>query len=769
MSEVLYLPALYPSNPLIDSRIRCLPDFLFGAPPAVVWGNPFVRPPPRAPSVKSLSTPEEPFYATPEALTPEPLTPEPLTPEPLTPEPMTISLLDDDVRRIRHCLVKKDNLFNVLLEILPNRSYEHRTKFIKRYRELFNRNMLEDLFKQTKPHNYYFAVRAMLDSYRVTRLHSLFIAMEGKATGRFLSFEGVGTDEEALAEILFMATNGQIHYCRNNWSENYRTYELEPQLVGETSGNFANLLASLSKGDRDETGFIDMKQVKVDVTEIYETDENRTSNLIHVFSKRSYEHLRLIVEEFQRQYGLDLGIFIANSYKSISGQIIGDDFINALKTFVHAVRDEVKFYAQRLYQSIEFLTHGSIKDLPIDIVSSRQTIVRIIIMKREFDLSEIKDAYLALSGIQLEVGVAECFKEAKFTALRQLLFALISETEDTILPEVQQIHAAVLKKGKANNILFSILSSCSYDNRLKIVSQYLVHYQVNLITKIEEFMKPGEQLFTIRALLESYERTSLRSIWISMEGKRVKIAKEAVEIDDSSLVDILFLATNSEISYFHEYYPRLTGYNLVEHVKKATGGKGKFTNLVLRLLEGKRWEESHSDNDLLKHDLSTLRQSINGERAEDDVIELFSLRSREHLKVLFNDFEEIYETKVVEHLSATFNAQKQASILSALQRCVIAIQNRNMYYALRLKNCLDFVQEKNENTPDSLSRKQTIMRILLTHVETDLRNIMECFASLSKEKLSLEQSIQRVIKENELVMVMTNLIDTDNEQEHFYD
>ncbi|KAI6659809.1 Annexin A6 [Oopsacas minuta] len=610
--------------------------------------------------------------------TPEPLTPEPMTPEPLPPEPMTISLLDYDVRRIRHFLVKKDYLFNVLLEILPNRSYEQRTKFIKRYRELFNRNLLEDLFKQSKPHNYYFAVRAMLDLYRVTRLHSLFIAMEGKATGRFLSFEGVGTDDEALAEILFMAINGQIHFCRNDWSAYYRTYELEPQLVGKTSGNFAHLLASLSKGDRDETGIIDMKQVEVDVTEIYETDKNRTNNLIHVF------------------YGLDLGIFIANSYKSISGQIIGDDFINALKIFVHAVRDEVKFYAQRLYQSIAFLTHGSIKDLPIDIVSSRQTIVRIIVMKGEFGLSEIKDAYLALSGIHLEVEVVECFKESKFTALRQLLFAFMAETEDTLLPEVHQIHDAVLRKGKANNILFSILSSCSYDNRLKTVRQYVVHYQVNLITKIEEFMKPGEQLFTIRALLESYERTSLRSIWVSMEGKRVKIAKEAVEIDDSSLVDIMFLATNSEISYFHEYYPRFTGHNLVEQVKKATSSKGKLTNLVLRLLEGKRWEESHSDNNLLKHDLSTLRQLINGERAEDDIIELFSLRSREHLKVLFNDFEELYETKVVEHLTATFNAQEQASILSALQRCVKAIQNRNMYYALRLQNCLDFVQEKME-------------------------------------------------------------------------
>ena len=624
--------------------------------------------------------------------------------------------------------------------------------------------MLEDLFKQIKPHNYYFAIRAMLELYRVTRLHSLFIAMEGKATGRFLSLEGLGTDEKALAEILFMATNGQIHFCQNNWSSYYRGYELESQLEDENSGNFARLLVTLCKGERDETGSIDMNQVNIDVVELHNTGENRTSNLLHVFTRRSHKHIRLIIERFQKQYKTDLGAFIANSYRKPSGQLKGDDFFNAMSSFIRAVKDEIKFYALRIHECVEFLTHGSIKDLPIDIVSSRQTIVRIIITQYEFDLTEIQNKYCELSGIQLEVSVSEVFKESKFIPLRQLLLALLKEQEITLMPEVEQIHAAVNKKGKTSNVIFSLLSSSDYEKRMQIVRQFNIYYKLNLLAKVEEYMKPGEQLFAMRALIESYESTNMRSLWIAMEGKKSGklFSKESVEPDEDTLIEILFLATNMEITYFHENYQRVTGHNLVEHINKATSSSGKFSNLLLRLLEGKRWEQSHTDQDLLKHDSSRLYQLTNSDRAEEDVIDLFSERSIEHLETLFRDYEVIYEKSVIDLLTATFKSKQQLNLLTALFSCVTAVQNREKFYAIRLQSCFDFVRERNGNTPDSISRKQSILRILLAHAETDLIKIKVFFYNLSKDNQTLDQTMQSAIREVELLIVLNNILDEDS-------
>ena len=656
--------------------------------------------------------------------------------------------------------MKKKNLFDVLLNILPNRSYEHRTKYIDRYHEIYEGNLLEDLSKQVKPHNYYFAVRALLEKSRMTRLHSVFIAMEGKDTGRFLSLEGLGTDEEAIAEILFMATNGQIHFCRNNWDRIYPRFEFERQLINETSGNFSRLLLALSKGDRDETGFIDMDQIKFDVDELYATDEHRTNNFIHVFSKRSHEHLRLLFDEFEKQHEVDITTFITNSFKSLTGQLVGNDFVNSLKLFVQATRDDFKFYAQRLLQCTEFLTRGSIKDLPIDIVSSRQTIVRIIITKHETDLSEIKQKYTELSGVQLEVSVAECFKETKFAPLRQLLLALLKEQEEPLCPEVQQIHDAVIRKGKANKILFSILSSCNYELRLKIVKQYNIHYKVSLLSKVEEFIKPGEQLSAIRALIESYEVTNLRSLSVAIGGKGKLFSKETAGMDETAVTDLLFLATNKDISYFHEQYPRYTaGHNLIESLKRETSNNGRFLDMFLKMLEAKRWEHSHEDTELVKHDLARLHQLSTDENAEETVIEILTLRSLAHLRVLFGDFEEIYETPVVDHLTSSFRTHRQADFLSSLLSCVTAVQNTKLYYAMRLHSCLEFIREKNGNTPDSASRKQTVLRILLTRAEIDLDSIAESFATVSKDSSSLQQSIEEVIRDADMALVMNNMME----------
>ena len=752
MTQVIYQPAFYPNNPLLDSRIRGLPDYLFGAPPPVAWGNPFMRPPPalRTPSLASVPVSlEDSLASTPELLSPS-------TPTSI-PFPIATSQLDDDVSRIRACIVKKKNLYDVLLNILPNRSCEHRTKFIDRYHEIYKGDLLGDLNKQVKPHNYFFAVRAMLEMYQMTRLHSMFIAMEGKTTGRFLSLEALGTDEEAIAEILFMATNGQIHFCRDNWNSFYPSFEFERQLVNETSGNFSRLLLALSKGDRDETGFIDMNQVRTDVTELYATDEHRTDNFIHTFARRSHEHLRIMFDEFQKKYGIDISTFITNSFKSL----VGNEFFNSLKLFVQAAKNEVKFYAHRLLQSTEFLTHGSIKDLPIDIVSSRQTIVRLIITRHETDLNEIKEKYTELSGVQLEVSISECFKEAKFAPLRQLLLALLQEQDDPLYPEVQQIHAAVSRKGKANKILISILSSCNYETRHKIVRQYNLHYKVNLLSKIEEFIKPGDQLSAVRALIETYDATNLRSLWVAMGGKgNAKLfSKETAGMDETAVTDLLFLATNKDISYFHEHYPRFTaGHDLVESMKRETSNTGRSLDLSLKMLESKRWEQSHTDTELVKRDLASLYQLSTDERAEDTITEILYLRSIEHMKVLFGDFEEIYETPVVDHLTSCIRTPRQAYFLSSVLSCVTAVQNREQHYAIRLHSCLDFIRERNGNTPDSASRKQTVLRILLTRAEIDLERIADSFASLSKDNLSLEQTIQEVIRDSDLVLVLNNML-----------
>ncbi|KAI6646711.1 Lipase maturation factor 1 [Oopsacas minuta] len=80
MTEVFSPPALCPYNPLSDSRITNLPDYQFGAPPPVVWGNPFM-------SQLTYKTPSLPSPA-PSVAKPIPylLKPAPILPTPVDPK-----------------------------------------------------------------------------------------------------------------------------------------------------------------------------------------------------------------------------------------------------------------------------------------------------------------------------------------------------------------------------------------------------------------------------------------------------------------------------------------------------------------------------------------------------------------------------------------------------------------------------------------------------------------------------------------------------------
>ena len=761
MVEILYRPAFGPSNPLLDSRIRGLPDFLFGAPPPLVWGNPF------------MATRVLPPAPTPPSPSPSP-SPSPLsnTPTPLSDDkaPLGLSQVDDDVTRIRMGIIgrgnKKKSLNDVLIDILPNRSYDHRTQFIDRYSAMYRANLLDDLSKQVKPHNFFFAVRAMLELYRLTRMHSLFIAMEGKATGRFLSLEGLGTDESALAEILFMATNSQIKFCRINWKRFYPSFDLENQLQGETSGNFSRLLFALTQGDRDESGNVDFELVKADVRELQGDEEKRASKFIEIFSRRSHEHLSRLIGQFENSTGEDMNSFITTSLKSFTGQMIGDDFITSLKMFINAVRDEVKFYAQRLNQCVEFLTLRSINQLPIDVVSSRQTIVRILILRREIDLAEIKQRYSELSGTQLETSILNCFKDTKFAPLSQLLLSIVRESEEPLLPEVAQLEKIISEKGKGTHIVLSILSSCDYKKRLKIARQYNLTNQVNLLSKAEEFLKSKELLFTLRALTETHEVTCVRSLWMAMEGKGSGklFSKEVIPADVLAVTDILFQASNKDLSYFNEFYPKYsTGYNLMDHVRRETGngahnGNGHLSTLLQKILECKRADNIENNTELIKEDVVKLHQLANAEHPHDIIIELFAYRSREHLRVVFNDFEGIYEDTIANYVHTCFRTRSQDDFLQALANFVGSIQDPEMYYAQRLSESFNFIREKNGNSLESMSQRQSVLRIIIARAEIDLDRIADRFIAISKGSDSLEKTIQDVIKEVGVARILLDML-----------
>ncbi|VDK58863.1 unnamed protein product [Cylicostephanus goldi] len=65
-------------------------------------------------------------------------------------------------------------------------------------------------------------------------------------------FQGFGTNERVLIEILSSRTNEEIQAIRNTY---YTTFDrsLEEAISGDTSGDFRRLLMILIQGNRDES------------------------------------------------------------------------------------------------------------------------------------------------------------------------------------------------------------------------------------------------------------------------------------------------------------------------------------------------------------------------------------------------------------------------------------------------------------------------------------------------------------------------------------
>lgn len=74
--------------------------------------------------------------------------------------------------------------------------------------------------------------------------------------------QGLGTDEQALVEVLCTRTNAQIKAFTAAYKTLYNK-DLEKDIVGDTSGHFQRMLVALLQANRDESKTYDQTKVRI--------------------------------------------------------------------------------------------------------------------------------------------------------------------------------------------------------------------------------------------------------------------------------------------------------------------------------------------------------------------------------------------------------------------------------------------------------------------------------------------------------------------------
>uniref|UniRef100_A0AAY5L2V6 Annexin n=1 Tax=Esox lucius TaxID=8010 RepID=A0AAY5L2V6_ESOLU len=200
--------------------------------------------------------------------------------------------------------------------------------------------------------------------------------------------KGLGTDEEAIIEILANRSSAQRLEIKQAYFEKYDDYfmfsppvnerDMEADIEDDTSGDVKHLLISLLQANRDEGFEVDEGLAEQDATALFEAGEGRfgtdESTFSYILTHRNYLQLQATFKVYEQ-------IIEACLYLSP----------------VRCAKNPQLFFARRL--------NAAMKGVGTD----EDTLIRIIVGRSEFDLETIKEMYLEKYDVPLKDALSsEC-------------------------------------------------------------------------------------------------------------------------------------------------------------------------------------------------------------------------------------------------------------------------------------------------------------------------------------------------------------------------
>ena len=248
-------------------------------------------------------------------------------------------------------------------------------------REAYN-NLYGDLLKDLN--------KALHGNFKKVVIDLFKTPQERDAFYLYKSMKGVGTNDEALVEVLCSRSNEEIKKIIEEYKKQFND-DLERKVSSDTSGHYKNFLVSLLQCKRSENSVPNDAECKKLAEDLFKAGEGKLgtdeATFNKVFALTSPPEL-FSINNFYSQL----------SNKSLS-EAVNKEFSGnlklALNTLLESTISPQNYYAKRINKAVKGLG------------TNDKMLIRNLISREGIDMKEIRDAYRNLFGKDMVQDIKE--------------------------------------------------------------------------------------------------------------------------------------------------------------------------------------------------------------------------------------------------------------------------------------------------------------------------------------------------------------------------
>ena len=258
---------------------------------------------------------------------------------------------------------KKDE--NNIIKLVTNRTNYQLQQIKDAYNTLYKSDLIKDLKKALSGH------------FEDVVIGLFYTPIDYDCFHLRKAIKGLGTDENALIEILCTRPSNVIEQIKKRYGEMFPGRSLLKDVEGDTSGNFRKILKSLLSANRSPDAQPDIEDCKNCAKRLYEAGEKRLGTnedvFTQIFTEKSPSEFICIAQLYYKLTKHTLIQAVENEFSF--------DSKKCLIAIIYAILSPSEYFAKLVYKAIKGLG------------TDNTTLIRVLVSRREIDMPQIKQFY----------------------------------------------------------------------------------------------------------------------------------------------------------------------------------------------------------------------------------------------------------------------------------------------------------------------------------------------------------------------------------------